>query len=372
MLKNLFKSITKEVAKEVKKDITKEVKTATTTMKKEVKNNIKDNIKENASNNKDTGTTSLGAAYEKTTAPSADVLKAKEELAKLKQESEDIQNALQKEIDDYKEANPNNDCTFKILHKPKSNDENEWSGYYIKVTEINPTNNEISIPNICDIFNPVYSSNESLIVKADKNCKLKNSHQLFGKVNVETLDVSQLELTNLGNLAGMFHGCKSKVINVSNWDLSTAPNNSIAGLFRYLETNEIVGLETWDTSSIKRFYQVFYETKCAKLNITNWSLKSVSNGKDMSNNFFQSSKLGPIDLTNWDISNVTSLEGWFLKASIESIGNISNWNVSNVTNCKYMFKSAKFVEGIDLTSWKIKNNCDLTDMFSQAGSNIIK
>nr|WP_244831640.1 BspA family leucine-rich repeat surface protein [Candidatus Vampirococcus lugosii] len=46
------------------------------------------------------------------------------------------------------------------------------------------------------------------------------------------------------------------------------------------------------------------------------------------------------DIGNWDVSNVTDMEGMFLRA--ESFNqDISNWNVSNVTNMSMMFEEAK-------------------------------
>ena len=49
------------------------------------------------------------------------------------------------------------------------------------------------------------------------------------------------------------------------------------------------------------------------------------------------------DLSNWDVSKVTDMQGMF--CDCESFNqNISSWNVSNVTNMDFMFHNCPIKE----------------------------
>ena len=65
--------------------------------------------------------------------------------------------------------------------------------------------------------------------------------------------------------------------------------------------------------------------------------------------------LTKLDLSKWEVSNVTNMNGMFFECKkLESIGNISTWNISNVTDMKYMFKNCEKAV-IDCSQWKVNN-----------------
>ena len=55
-----------------------------------------------------------------------------------------------------------------------------------------------------------------------------------------------------------------------------------------------------------------------------------------------------IDISNWDVSNVTNMSHMFCRCSnLKSVGDLSKWNVSNVTDMSYMFCDCYYLN-IDL------------------------
>ena len=73
----------------------------------------------------------------------------------------------------------------------------------------------------------------------------------------------------------------------------------------------------------------------------------------------------PIDFNDIDVSNLDSFckknKGIFAETKFKYI-DISNWDVSNVTNMKYMFfKCNKFNQ--DISNWNVSNVTDMTGMF---------
>lgn len=284
---------------------------------------------------------------------------------------------FQNKIDAYDAKNPNHGYKFVIAHKPK--DIEIWSGFYIHITEIKPVNGVFMIPNICDVFRPRYTDvNGTLKVTAEEGLNLKSAKEMFTNVEVNHLDLSGLDISGIGRTSGMFHRHKSNSVDVSNWDLSKIFGHSLSTIFRYIRTNSIIGLETWDTSTITNFTQVFYEAQCANLNVSNWSLASMQTelaakqGITLSSQIFSKSKLGKIDLSKWDVSNVKHMQHWFINSKIESIGNISSWNVSNCCAFDRLFNNAKIDDKVDLSKWNIKPGCTQNDMLKGCSESITK
>ena len=56
------------------------------------------------------------------------------------------------------------------------------------------------------------------------------------------------------------------------------------------------------------------------------------------NGIFEKTKFKYIDISDWDVSNVTNMFCmFFMCKELKSVGDISYWDVSNVTNMSYMF-----------------------------------
>jgi len=70
------------------------------------------------------------------------------------------------------------------------------------------------------------------------------------------------------------------------------------------------------------------------------------------------------DLTNWDTSSVTDMNGMFAYAKAFN-GDLTNFDTSSVTNMRFMFSSAEAFNG-DLTNFDTSSVTDMSYMFSSA------
>ena len=60
-----------------------------------------------------------------------------------------------------------------------------------------------------------------------------------------------------------------------------------------------------------------------------------------------------IDISDWDVSNVTNMNGmFFMCKELKSVGDISGWDVSNVTSMTSMFDGCIFFNQ-DLSKWNV-------------------
>ncbi|WP_330443058.1 BspA family leucine-rich repeat surface protein [Flavobacterium sp. C4GT6] len=95
------------------------------------------------------------------------------------------------------------------------------------------------------------------------------------------------------------------------------------------------------------------------LNLNNWDVSNVTNMKDL----FRESTIGETSLDNWDVSNVTNMEAMF--ADITNFnGTLNSWDVSSVTNMKQMFYNTQMFNQ-PLDNWDVSNVTDMSFMFNK-------
>ena len=104
---------------------------------------------------------------------------------------------------------------------------------------------------------------------------------------------------------------------------------------------------------------IFYETKFKYIDISYWDVSNVTN---MSFMFFGCERLKSVgDISKWDVSSVTDMSYMFCDCcSLNQ--NLSEWNVSNVTDMMYMFYKCKSFNQ-DLSGWNVSNVIKMDDMF---------
>ena len=83
---------------------------------------------------------------------------------------------------------------------------------------------------------------------------------------------------------------------------------------------------------------------------------------------FQETKFKYIDISYWDVSNVTNMGAMFFECKeLKSVGDISKWDVSNVTNMICMFYESRSFNQ-DISSWDVSNVKYMTSMFNNCKS----
>ena len=77
-----------------------------------------------------------------------------------------------------------------------------------------------------------------------------------------------------------------------------------------------------------------------------------------------------IDISDWDVSNVTNMCGmFFMCKELKSVGDISKWNVSKVTDMNSMFNGCNELEFIgDISKWNVSNVTNMGHMFNSCNN----
>ena len=191
-------------------------------------------------------------------------------------------------------------------------------------------------------FDSLFEMNEINNIENFKTNYVRNMDGMFARVfNMEELDLSSFNTSNVTSMAGMF---------------SSSLGSSGGGILKRI----IFG--NWDTSKVTNMANMFY--LCAKLESLDLSSFDTSNVTDMFGMFSNCEVLESLDLSGFDTSNVDEMTQMFGgDKSLKTIYAGTGWNTNKVDVSKEMFggctslvggKGTKFdSEIIDATRAKI-------------------
>ena len=146
------------------------------------------------------------------------------------------------------------------------------------------------------------------------------------------------------------------------------PNSSM--LFaNNLALMDISGVSGWDASQAVYMYGLFMcTTGLADVQATrNWD---TSGARDMSYMFFRDTNLQFVDVSNWNTSNVVTMEAmfavgdnWKANGQLREIVGIENMDVSHVVDMTCMFYGAGHMMYYDIGGWDVSNVVSMNHMF---------
>ncbi|MEO0405193.1 MAG: BspA family leucine-rich repeat surface protein, partial [Bacteroidota bacterium] len=106
----------------------------------------------------------------------------------------------------------------------------------------------------------------------------------------------------------------------------------------------------------------YFSNETLDQNISNWDVSNVTS----MNYLFRNSDQFNGDISIWDVSNVTQMRGMFEGASSFN-QDISSWDVGNVNNMSEMFKNATAFNQ-DIGPWNVSNVNNMSEMFKNAAA----
>ena len=129
------------------------------------------------------------------------------------------------------------------------------------------------------------------------------------------------------------------------------------------EKNKLLSIQRWGEIEWESMENAFFGCYFLRLNALDApNLDSVESTKKMFSNAFGLTNHPPLDLQNWDVSNVKDMSEMF-SGAFEFNGVVSNWDVSNVTTMFRMFSSClKFTS--DLSNWDVSKVTNMSYAFS--------
>ena len=183
-----------------------------------------------------------------------------------------------------------------------------------------------------------------------------------GLKNLTSINLSNLDTSNVITMANMFQGCESlKQLNISHFNTSNVTNMS--SMFSGMKNVEsiIINPNTFDTSNVTNMSTMFF--RCSKLKNFDVSHFDTTYVTDMSDMFHECNELQTIDVSHFNTSNVTNMNDMFRFCKKASVLDVSHFDTSNVTNMSGMFDMAHSITSLDVSHFNTSKVTNMSGMF---------
>lgn len=215
---------------------------------------------------------------------------------------------------------------------------------------------KLEVVNLWNTHKANFMENVTKTQKMFYGCSSLNKLTLPKKVKTEKLE----------SMFSMFKGCSSlTALDLSGWNLNNVIDMS--GLFQYCSSLTSLKLpKVLDTKKIQSMTSMF--SGCSALTSIDLSGWNVDNVTEMGDLFYGCSNLKALDLSGWTPRSLTKISRMFLNCtSLENI-NLSGWNLENMTEIQYMFSGCTSLKTVDLSNWKTPKLSVLGRLINGCGS----
>ena len=178
--------------------------------------------------------------------------------------------------------------------------------------------------------------------------------------NVDTLNLSGLDTSNMTSMSRMFYNSTSlKNIDLTGFDTSKV--TTMYGMFWECNNLEKINLSNFDTSNVTNLNQMFQNcTSITSLDLSSFYTPKLKHANNLFNNC---SSLNELKLDNFDTSNVADMSQMFYKCSNLTKLDLSNLNTEQVTKMRQMFFDCTSLIELDISSFNTSNVTDFGNMF---------
>ena len=206
---------------------------------------------------------------------------------------------------------------------------------------------------------------ESLDLSGFNTSNVTNMSKMFMGIGVEELDVSGFDTSKVTDMSEMFYFPfdKSKLVSIKGLNkFNTSNVTNMKGMFMGIGVEEL-DLSSFDTSKVTDMSEMFSfpYNKSKLVSIKGLNKFNTSNVTNMSN-MFSYSKMTTLDLSSFDTSKVTDMNNMFSSNQATEIKGLNKFNTSNVTNMSWMFAYSKATM-LDLSSFNTSKVTDMEGMF---------
>ena len=143
----------------------------------------------------------------------------------------------------------------------------------------------------------------------------------------------------------------------------------MAFTFGEMKNLESVDLSGWDVSNVTTFFALFNESYRLKtIDVSKWDTSSAINMEWM----FSGNSLNTLDVSNFNTSNVTSMRSMFSVSKITHL-DVSNFDTSNVRNFNSVFSNWSTVcEELNISGLNLTRCTSIDNTFTKTNFKVIR
>ena len=206
-----------------------------------------------------------------------------------------------------------------------------------------------------------FSNVEEMDLSGLDTSEVVNTQLMFyGCKNLESLDVSNFDTSNVTFMEQMFSSCSNlKSLDLSSFNTENVTEMSM--MFDSCFSLETINLSSFNTSNVGGFGMMFYD--CNSLKSLDISHFDTSKAIWMNRMFVNCKSLESIDVSNFDTSGEESFFQMFAGCSNLKTLDISNFDTSKVKSFREMFDGCTSLETLTLGQMDTKAAFQFTNMF---------
>lgn len=222
--------------------------------------------------------------------------------------------------------------------------------------------------------NCIWSLEDEQITIAPKNSKkvaILEPDEIGGdypdKSEVSSIKIEKgVKVTKAKAISGLFeYWCDITTAEFSALDVSSLTDLSNLFSNEYdtqLTSLKSVNLSGWDVSNVTSASGMFVENYSLKqADLSGWNTANLKNTSDM---FSLCTKLKELNISGWNTSSLQNASNMFSSCESLSQLDVSNWDTSSLTNVSQMFRDTRF-SSLDLSAWSLSNVENLKGMFME-------
>ena len=189
--------------------------------------------------------------------------------------------------------------------------------------------------------------------------------------NIVILDLSNFNTINVKNMEGLF--CEMNNIlklNLSNFNTQNVTN--MVHMFAHCNNIEEININHFNTSKLTTIIGMFINCKKLKsIDLSNWDARNIEkvSRHDVSNIygiFMNCISLEKIKFgRNWNSNKIQYLNGMFGNCySLKSIEGLEYFDTSNVIDINHIFYQTKKLVELNISNWNLDNVTEMTNAFT--------
>ena len=187
----------------------------------------------------------------------------------------------------------------------------------------------------------------------------KYSNELFANYGDITINnLTMLDTSSTTNMSGMFRGCGSAILDLSNFNTSKVTDMSDMFDFTFFSSLDVSGFDTSKVTNMRSMFNF-----CRGVTSLDLSNFNTSNVTDMSSMFAWCFDLKSLDVSSFDTSNVTSMYSMFSECRVLTSLDISSFDTSNVTSMNSMFSGCEVLTSLDVSGFDTSKVTFMNSMF---------
>ena len=237
----------------------------------------------------------------------------------------------------------------------------DGDGVVDSVDQDNSTREGVPVDENGVMLNPIYLDENGYTIKSHDWGEVGDVGEIEGQWEFLIIDENELR-ERIINGGDLYNVVTTKITNMDYLFFD------IVNEERYRNGGDVTGFDVSNVTSMEGTFKEHDDIG----HLGHWDVSNVTNMSHLfeSSNLYSSSEPNPYSLHNWDVSNVTDMSYMFSNVTQILLPFLDNWDVSNVTDMSFMFTYTSISDVNSFINWDVSNVVNMSNMFNSCDMDI--